>query len=100
MTYPIDVDRALHLIPEDDSYFREFMTVYLPLVNDCYRDGREGADFTFMDGPEEIKAWEKSTGQHVRPVSAKVVCNMIRYLRDAYEQGRTDAQTVPLTAEG
>ena len=89
MTYPIPVDGVLERITDEN--FRELMGAILPAVNDCYTDGREGADFTFQDEPAEAKTWEGMTGRPMNTSERAILHNMIGFCRDAYEQGRKEA---------
>ena len=89
MKYPIPVDSVLERIT--DEKFRELMGAILPVVNDCYTDGREGADFTFQDEPAEAKTWEEMTGRPLSKSERAVLHNMIGFCRDAYKQGRKEA---------
>ena len=88
MKLPIDVDGTVTGM-KDDS-FREFLTAFLPLVNDFYEDGRNGEDFTFQDEQAKARAFEGATGKPLSKLEATVLHNMIRILRDAYNQGMED----------
>ena len=88
MTYPIPADDVLERITDEN--FRELMAAILPTANDCYTDGREGADFTFQDEPAEAKIWDEMTGRPLSKSERAVLHNMIGFCRSAYDQGRAD----------
>lgn len=89
MTFPIDVESTL-LQYADDTFFHEFLALFLPVVNDCYRDGREGKPFSFKDDQFEEEEWGKATGKPITPWARTALHKMIGFCRDAYKQGQAE----------
>ena len=87
MTFPIDVESTLRQY-DKDTFFRKFLALYLPIVNDCYQDGREGKPFTFDDEQMTVEGWSKATGHPVTPWATTALHRMIELCRKAYDQGK------------
>lgn len=86
MKFPIDVKSTVKRYDGDDL-FQSYLNLFLPLVNDCYRDGRDGKPFLFDDEQLTVEGWSKATGHPVTPWARKALGRMIQFCRKAYTAG-------------
>lgn len=92
MTFPIDVESTLQRYAGDE-FFQEFLTLFLPVVNDCYRDGCDGKRFVFDDEQLTVEGWCRATGYRITPWAHTSLHNMIGFCRKAYECGQAVIKT-------
>lgn len=91
MRYPIDTEKYIAAMRREFGCNETAETVYreaLPLVNDCYQDGREGREGYPWSLAEEISVMEDIHGGKVTGTLLHILTELVQWCNEAYAQGR------------
>ena len=115
MRFPIDVNTSLYdfgrwskgmrpqagmdalagiMIAKDmrgEKWAKDFARCLLAVGNECFEDGQKGIKCLFTDEAATMRAYEVITGEKPSAVKVELIKGIVRFCRDAYQQGQEEA---------